>query len=558
MRRFPVARGGKRLNLDRRLDESKREIADRSGARDMINEPWEQLFSIFNAIDEKVYVADPDSYEILYANPAKKRVFGENIVGQKCHRAFQGLDEPCDFCTNPLIFGENLGKTKIWEFQNRKTGNWLRCIDRAILWSDGRMVRFEMAIDIHKRKVIEDALRSSEEKYRNMVENINEVIYSTDRDGIVTYVSPAIESLTGYTSSEVVGRHFSEFIHSEDVENVVDRHAQVLLGQQRPTEYRLLKKFGGYCWVQTFSKPISSGAEAVGLQGVISDLTAQKEVEVELKESEQRYRELLATMNEGFRMVDENGIVTYVNEKLCSMLGYEAHEIIGRHVVDFLNEGDGSLWEQQFEKRKKADSTSYEIRHRTKTGNEVKTLVSPKPVFDDGGRFKGSFSVITDITALKKVEEELKQREKELNIKTLHLEEMNAALRVLLEKREMDKRELEEKVLLNIEELVKPYIDKLRRVVESTEQKMYLDIIDTNLEDVTSSFSHFLHFHYKTLTPTEVQIARLIRDGTSTKEIANLMNLSDRTIESHRKNLRRKLGLKDKKVNLRSTLLAIN
>jgi two-component system cell cycle sensor histidine kinase PleC len=424
--------GERRKNRDRRVAKSKRELVERLRAQGTLNKPWEQLISIFDAIDEGVYVADPETYEILYANPAKKSLFGKDIVGKKCYAVFQDLDKPCDFCTNPLILGKNLGKTNVREFKNRKTGNWIRCIDRAICWSDNRIVRFELAIDIHDRMIAEEALRASEEKYRRLVENIHEVIYSTDTIGTVTYVSPAIEPLTGYSPAEIEGRHFSEFIFGDDVEYLVSRYGNALSGQATPAEYRLLTKSGGYRWVRTFTKPIRYGDEAIGLQGVLSD-----------------------------------------------------------------------------------------------------------------------------ITNLKRSEEALKEREKELTSKTIHLEEMNAALRVLLEKRERDKEELEEQVLRNVKQLVAPYIEKLKKVADGRKQRTYLDVIEKNLGSITSAFSKDLNFRYQNLTPTEFQIAGLIREGKSTKEIAELMNLSDRTVESHRKNLRRKMGLKDRKVNLRTTLLTI-
>jgi PAS domain S-box-containing protein len=548
--RFPVAKAKKQACLDKARIGS-------SGTNKARNEPWEQLLSIFDAIDEKIYIVDPDSHEILYANPTTKMIFGQWAPSEKCHKILQDLDEPCDFCTNPLILGENLGKAHIWEFRNRKTGKWVRCIDRAIKWCDGRMVRFEMSIDIHNRKVAEDALRSSEEKYRQLVENINEVIYSADRNGMVTYVSPAIESLTAHTPSEVVGRHFSEFIHPEDYEKVVNRYGQALSGQEKPTEYRLLKKSGECCWVRTFSRPISNGDEIVGLQGVISEITEQKRAEAALRESEQRYREVLATMNDSFRMVDENGIVTYVNEKLCSMLGYKEHELIDRPVSDFLDKENKRIWDREFKRRKKGDSSPYEISQLTKEGRLVKTLVSPRPVFDKDKCFKGSFSVITDITDLKKTEEALKQRERELNAKTLNLEEMNAALRVLLKEREIDRTRLEEEVLLNVKHLISPYVEKLKRMAEGRKQKTHLEVLESNLRNITSSFSRDLDVKYRNLTPAELRVAGLIREGRTTKEIAELLNLSDRTIESHRRNLRKKMGLKYNRMNLRTTLLTV-
>jgi transcriptional regulator with PAS, ATPase and Fis domain len=174
------------------------------------------LIAIFDDMDEGVYVAGPESHEILYANRTVKKDFGKNIVGKKCYEALQGFEKPCGFCTNRFIFGESLGKSYIWEFQNLKNKRWYRCIDKAIKWHDEKMVRYEMAIDIHDRKVAEDAFRKSEEKYRYLVENIPEVIYATDKDGIVSYVSPAIERLTGFPPLDMVGRHFSEFIFEED------------------------------------------------------------------------------------------------------------------------------------------------------------------------------------------------------------------------------------------------------------------------------------------------------------------------------------------------------
>jgi DNA-binding NarL/FixJ family response regulator len=115
---------------------------------------------IFDGIDEPVYVADPNTYELLYANAAFERLFGTTI-GQTCYRALQGLDAPCSFCTNDRIFGENTGTPYIWEFQNRSTGRWFRCIDRAIRWPDDRMVRYEMAIDITDRKQAEAELKEA-------------------------------------------------------------------------------------------------------------------------------------------------------------------------------------------------------------------------------------------------------------------------------------------------------------------------------------------------------------------------------------------------------------
>jgi PAS domain S-box-containing protein len=147
------------------LEASRADMKEQARALDLARQ---QLLSIFDSIDEPIYVADPESYELLYVNEAFKRLWGEG-VGRKCHEVLQGEDAPCVFCTNDKILGENVGRTYIWEFQNQTTGRWFRCIDKAVPWPDGRLVRYEMAIDITERKQSEQLLRQSHDAMEERV-----------------------------------------------------------------------------------------------------------------------------------------------------------------------------------------------------------------------------------------------------------------------------------------------------------------------------------------------------------------------------------------------------
>lgn len=141
------------------------DITDRKRMEETIKLEREQLLSIFEGIDEPVYVADPETYEILYVNEVMKKTFGNDIVGKKCYEVFQNLDAPCDFCTNEKILGKNFGNTYIWEWQNQVNKRWYRCMDKGIRWPDGRRVRFEMAIDItDKVKAEEEMKRALDEE----------------------------------------------------------------------------------------------------------------------------------------------------------------------------------------------------------------------------------------------------------------------------------------------------------------------------------------------------------------------------------------------------------
>ena len=164
-----------------------------------------------------------------------------------------------------------------------------------------------------------------------------------------------------------------------------------------------------------------------------------------------------------------------------------------------------------------------------------------------------------DITALKLAEESLLLREQELEEQKQSLEEANIALKVLLKQRETDKLDLEQNVLVNIKQMVFPYLDKLKTVgLKQRERTTYLEILESHLNDIISPFLQRLSAASIFLTPQETQVAALIKDGKTSKEIADILNVSEATVHFHRKNLRTKFGLKNKKTNLRSHLMSLS
>ena len=170
---------------------------------------------------------------------------------------------------------------------------------------------------------------------------------------------------------------------------------------------------------------------------------------------------------------------------------------------------------------------------------------------------KGRYVVVTheDITALKNIEETLRKNEIELELKAKSLEDTNIALKVLLKQNERDKRELEEMVLINIKRQILPSIEKLKKMGPNSRQRTYLEILESNVNDIASPLLRQLSSKYINLTPQEIQVATFVKDGKTTKEIAEIMNISPHSVHFHRKRIRKKLGLHEKKANLRSHLL---
>lgn len=179
------------------------------------------------------------------------------------------------------------------------------------------------------------------------------------------------------------------------------------------------------------------------------------------------------------------------------------------------------------------------------------------PLVDSNNRHYGRIWYFRDITGRKKGEEALKEREKELEDKKNSLEEMYSALKVLLKKRDEDKREMEERILSNVKTLVEPYLIKLKRDNLNEKQKFLIDILETNLNEIVLPFARRLSSIDLNLSPSEIRVANLVRQGKTSKEIAEILHLATRTIAFHRENIRRKLGLKNRKTNLKTYLLSI-
>jgi DNA-binding CsgD family transcriptional regulator len=166
-------------------------------------------------------------------------------------------------------------------------------------------------------------------------------------------------------------------------------------------------------------------------------------------------------------------------------------------------------------------------------------------------------AAIRDVTERKQAETELRKRETELEIQSQHLQEINLALKVLLKQRDKDKKELQKSIVANVKELIAPYLAKLSQGRLDDRQRSYVSLAQTNLNDIISPFIGTLSSKYLKLSPTEIQVASLIKHAKTTKEIAKLLNLSVETIKFHRKNIRRKIGIKSKKANLRTYLISM-
>ncbi len=295
----------------------------------------------------------------------------------------------------------------------------------------------------------------------------------------------------------------------------------------------------------------------------------KKETEKALKEREENFRTLAENANDGILIAVEEGKYVYANQRAAEITGYGVFELLKTTIQDIVHPDDFEKIEETYRHifAGKKFQRLFETTIVRKDGNEVPIEITSARSIWYG--HPAAILIFRDITervkaknalqeAHHKLELRVKERTKDLEIKTKSLEEMNTAMKVLLKKREEDKIEIEDNVLTNVKELVMPFVDKFRETQLDGQQKTFLSIIESNLNEIISPFTRRLSLEYLNLTPTEIQIANMTKHGSTSKKIAKIMNISPRTVDTHKKNIRRKIGLEGKRANLRSYLLSLH
>jgi PAS domain S-box-containing protein len=288
---------------------------------------------------------------------------------------------------------------------------------------------------------------------------------------------------------------------------------------------------------------------------MIDDITDRKTAQAALQESEERYHSLFTHNHSIMLFIDPaDGKIVDANSSACSFYKYSREDLLKRNIADI----NTLTKEQIFRKMASAMTGEYKsflFQHRLATGESRDVEVYPGPIKVEGKELL--YSIVYDITERKEMEEAIAQREKELEAKARELEEINVALGVLLKRRELDKKELVANIMSNLEELVLPYLEKLKGTRLDEIQRTYVKILESSLAEVSSPFMRGLSERHVNLSPMEVQVANLIKTGRENKEMAEILGVSLNTILTHRYHLRSKLGLKGEKLNLRSYLTSI-
>jgi PAS domain S-box-containing protein len=197
----------------------------------------------------------------------------------------------------------------------------------VLLSPQGKMISvMSQVMDITERKQAEEALIKSEEKFRDMVEHINDVIFTTDANGIFTYLSPAVEILGGYKPEDMIGHFIGEFLDPLFVPKIIEQFQKVMTGILEPMEYRVKVKSGDYKWVRSSSKPILKENIPTGMRGVLTDITERKRTEEALFQSEENFRRSISESPLGIRIISVDGKTIYANKAFLDIFEFNSLE----------------------------------------------------------------------------------------------------------------------------------------------------------------------------------------------------------------------------------------
>lgn len=285
--------------------------------------------------------------------------------------------------------------------------------------------------DVTERKRAEEAIRSYEKRF-SLAFNANPVLstISTIEHGRFIAANDSFLKTAGYSADEVIGRTALElglWPNPEERRVIMEKLRKA--GTLRDVEVHLHQKSGS---IRTLLLSI----ETIEIEGkpcylhVASDITERKHAEEALRRSEAQYRRIVETASEGIWTIDQENMISYVNARMASMLGYAVEEMIGKSIFHFMEPAGEEIARQKIQRRREGISEQYDFKFKRKDGTDVWTLLATNPILDDQGQYLGALAMVTDITERKSLEGKLERTNEELRALAGHLQSVREDERI--------------------------------------------------------------------------------------------------------------------------------
>jgi PAS domain S-box-containing protein len=452
-----------------------------------------------------------------------------------------------------------------------KDGSLKQGLFHAVIMTFGGGKKYLLTVmtDITALKSMEAELRESEEKLKMALQGADMGLWDLDLTTMTGTIDERAARILGYHKEDIPPEKvaWDGMTHPDDV-RLLQENIQAHLEGLTPgfeSEHRLRTAEGKWKWVHGRGRITRRGTDGspVLISGTMHDISRRKEAEEALRRSEEKLRLITDNMSDMIRVIDLKGTNLYVSPSHEKGLGYRAPNRTGRSSFDIIHPEDVERTLDALAESLASDRTHGKVEYRVRhaDGHYLWLETTADLLRDAEGNKTGLVLSSRDVTSRKLAEEQLRNvlegLEAAVRQRTAELNDANAALRVLLNRRLEDQKAVGERLQLNVNELILPVLEELRSCGLNARGLHHVDLLKANLMDIASPFISTLSSSYRTLTPREIEVANMIREGKKTKEIAEILGISAITVDSHRISLRKKLGLSGEKVNLRSQLLAI-
>lgn len=396
----------------------------------------------------------------------------------------------------------------------------------------------------------EENLQRNEIKFQELFRDTFFCYQSLDENGHIIHVNKAWLDEFGYSRKQVTGRWFGDFL-TPNSRNRFRKHLSRLKTEVRAhdLEYEMIKQDGSPLYVEYNEITFGRNKKIMHTHCILINKTDYKKLEEEMRENEKRFQSLFEEAPIGISIVNSKGQLLEFNQSLQEILGYSNEELQNMVFTEFTHpddqKKDRDLWRDLF--KEKRESYCLEKRLIRKNGKIAWGHLTTSLVTDALGRPQYGIRMVEDITDYKRTMAKLKKSESNRREQEQALERKNIALSEIIKQVNSEKRTLNKNIDANIEHILLPILKKIKLMHPDNE---YIDLLKHRLENLTSLQGRIGIARRVNLSPREMEVCNLVRDGFTSKDIARLLNISYRTVEKHRKNIRRKLGISGKKINL--------
>ncbi len=298
------------------------DITEKKQAEQALRESGEKYRNLVENLSDALFMTD-NKGTLSYISPIVEKIIGlkpEEIVGRHLSEFFHPEDLPMILKKfQKMISGQDAEPSEVRVFHKSGEVIWIRTSSRLHVKNGVISGLQGLITDINARKQTEQALKDSEEQYRNLVENINDAVYLLDNKGNFIYISPVAEKIAGYKPEEIIGNSFAKYIYPEDLPSLSKRFGQVLEGRTTTSEYRIYHKSGKIFWARTSSHPRIVNGVIAGAQGLLTDITDRKQAEEALKRSNSVLKAQQESSIDGIVTVNEKKDITGYNKRFIEI-----------------------------------------------------------------------------------------------------------------------------------------------------------------------------------------------------------------------------------------------